>query len=716
MAKDFTTPTEDLSHIPEYTPTWETGNFRTVYDYKVKFPDIPEDEYIVNSGLSIDEQVFRRTLIPEDLELWDQVEKEKFIAREHHRRTHGMWYYIKGEPLYVPGTMYFFMNYWVLQTGQKPIYRFSDLEFFWIWMHVVMTPTIYGLVVFKCRRIGDTEKALCMIYEYASRVRNTWNAMQDARTEPDIIATYQRLTFAHERMVWFMKPVNRGSTSPKKGLEFKYPERKSTTGAYVTADGALKGGGDVDFEFEALNSEIHYYPSKPESGDGKRHGRYYCDEFGKKKMLDATEAWKFVKKSMIDEIYETLAGKALFTSTIEEMKDGESLKIAKKMWNDSDPELLNDRGETTSGLIRIVRGALDRGKPDRWGYTDKEAILARIQADRKFFIEHRKWKDLITHQRQNCIDIKDVFTNVSEGSNFNIENLTMRQHRLEYEMDPKPWVRGNFEWVDNVAPKLGNPGNVNKKCRVYFAPNPNGRYVVAHHPEKWDLKANAMDIYAKLPKPYNTHAFGAGIDPVSQKDVIDDEEKSLSALTIKRKLDPMYDSDKFDDKGNPLDAGENFLTNRYCCIYLYRHDDPQDNYMDWLKALVYYGTDFLIEKNKGDAFLLWMESMGFDLYYQDLNGRVKNYKGKTEKHGLSAHEKTIEHYFGSLRTISEKWYNTIDIPEICDDMKSTTMGNQTKHDLTVSVGYCEIACENKVYEASPDEEKGEEEWFDEYTY
>lgn len=681
--------------------TWDNPIIREVYGYNVQIPDMPPLEDMVNFGLDVHDQVFCRTLIPDDLQLWDQEEMEEFIEREHHRRYHGMWYLIKGEPLYIPGTMYFFMNYWTLETGQKALYRFTDLKFFWIWMHTVRTPTIFGLIVFKCRRIGDTEKSLCMMYEYASRVRNTYNAMQDARTVDDIIATYNRMIFAHEKMIWYMKPINRGSTSPKKGLEFKYPERKSTTGSHINSKGKLKGEGDRDFEFDSLNSEIHYYPSKPESGDGKRHGRYYLDEFGKKKMLDALEAWKFVKKSLRDEIFNEMAGKGLFTSTIEEMKDGESLKISKKLYNDSDPNNLNNDGETITGLIRIVRGALERGTPDRWGYCDEEAILAKIQEDRKFLIEQKKWKDLITHQRQNCIDIKDVFTNVSDGSNFNVENLTMRQHRLEYEIRPQRWVRGNFEWVNGVMPIIGNPKNINKRCRVYFVPNPDGRFYVTDFPDKWNLKANAMDQYSLKAKPYNIHAFAMGIDPVSQKDVVDVEEQSLSAFTIKRLFDPTYDSGKFDEKGDPINFGEDFITNRYCCVYLFRHLDPADNYMDWLKAMIFYGTDFLIEKNKGDSFLLWMESYGFENYYMDLNSKIKNYQGKTEVHGLSASEKTVESYFSLLTTISEKWYNTIDIPIICDDMKSTTIGNQTKHDLTVSAGFCEIAAQNKTYTSRP---------------
>lgn len=714
--KVFTSPTSDLSKAKEYTRTWNQGLKKNIYDYDVEMPDMPPEEDIINFGLPIEEQVFRKTQIPKDLRAWPKEKKEEFIRVEHHRRKHGLWFFIKGEPVYIPGTMYFFMNYWVLETGKPPVFRMSDLDFFLIWMHVVRTPTIFGLIVFKCRRIGDTEKGLCIIYEYASRVKNTLNAMQDGRTIDDIFKTYQRLTFAHEKMIWFMKPINRGTTNPKAALEFKIPERKTSAKSYVTQNGDLFLD-DSEFEFDAIGSTITYYPSKPESGDGKRHGRYYFDEFGKKKMLSALDAWKFVKKSMVDDIYKVLAGKALFTSTIEEMKDGESLKISKKLWKNSDPAVLNRAGQTSTGLIRIVRGTLEKGDLDRWGYVDKEARRLEIEEERRYLIETKDWSGLITHQRQECIDISDVFTNVSEGSNFNIENLTQRQHRLDFEINPKKWSTGNFEWMDGKKPVLGNPNGVNKQCKVIWVPSSNGRFYVSGHPKDWNMRDNAMQPQVEVPSPYNIHAFCAGIDPVSQKDVLDKDEMSLSGLVIKRKYDPRIDQGKFDEKGKPIDGGENFTTNRYVCAYLYRHLEPTDNYDDWLKALVYFGSDFLIEKNHGAGFQQYLEARGFDLYYMDNATGIRNHKGQQEQWGISANDKTIEYYFSLLTTISNEWHNTIDIPVICDQLKSMTVENRGKRDLGVAAGYCEMAAQKEIESPESDDDKENNEYnmyFDEH--
>lgn len=1032
----------DLSNLPTYTPTWETNNTIELYGYTITLPDVPDDEYCVNNQFKKEDQYYRRTLIPDDLKHWKQDAMEEFIEREHYRRKNGLWYLINGKKYYFTGTFYFFMTYWRLQTGRLPLFRMSDLDFFLMWFHVVKTPNIYGLVVFKCRRLGETEKSLAIIYEYASRVRNTINGMQDCRKEEEIFKTYQRLTYAHEKMIWFMKPINRGTTNPKANLEFKLPEQK------MTLKNQLKSAEEsVEFEFEALNSEINYYVSTPEATDGKRHGRIYIDEFGKcfgkgtkvlmfdgsykrvehvkvgdmlmgddstprkvmnltrgngklykvspnanlwesyvcnenhtlslkncrgskyyrwqknekvdislkdyfnlsvaaqkhlclyrnsveyetrdvlippyllglwigdgsrnqseisnidpevisylqqycemnnmklnrrkdnsetyylssnikthntnklkfalkhyrllknkhiphdylfndrksrlellaglidtdgylhcsknayeitqvkkkiafeihklalelgfksnlskkatsmkrkdgtyfkgsayrvsifglnlhevpclierKKIRPKTEihkntrdstktcftvedfgvgdyygfevdgnhrfllrdcqvvhnckklnpldAWKYAKKSLVDEIYETLSGKALFTSTIEEEENvsqsdsSKRLEIAQQVWDDADPENLNESGETTSGMIRIVRGALERGKPDKYGFVDKERLKDKIESDKRHLIQQKKWKQLAIYQRQNCIDINDIFVSMAGDSGFNVENLVQREFRLQYEIKPQKWVRGNFEWKDFKKPDFSK----REKIEVVWIPNSNGRWVVSGHPKDWNLRANAMSDYSMVPKPNNIHAFCCGIDPVAQKDVLE-KNPSLGGLVVKRKFDPLIDGDKFDEEGNPQFGGEYFSTNRYVCTYLYRHKEPTDNYEDWLKTLIYYGTDFLIEKNHSAGFQTYLETNKFSNYYMGSNTTLKNHKGQSETWGYSANEKSIDHYFGLLATLTNLWWNTIDHPDILAQLKSMNYENRGKKDLGVACGICEVAAQREL--------------------
>ena len=706
MAKD--SEYIDLRELKSYTPQWENGKIRMVYGYPVRMPEEPADEDCVNFGLKRNDQIFRRTLIPDDLKFWNQEEKEAFIREEYHRRKNGLWYLIDGEKLYVTGVFYFFLNYWHLQTGKKALFRITDLDFFHIWMYVVKNPKVYGLVVFKCRRIGDTEKSLCIVYEYATRVKNTLNGMQDCRNKEEMEKSYKRLIFAHNKMIWYMKPVHRGSNVAQEKLELQYPDTRESM-AKIQKKQSGNSEDEIEFEFEAIGSTIEYYVSAPSATDGKRHGRYYCDEFGKPKTLDPIAGWKYTKKTVVDEIYEELIGKCLYTSTIEEeegvkAKDSSRyLAIAREMWDDANPENLNENGETTSGMIRIVRGALERARPDRFGKTDKEAIRKKIKLEQDHLIKNKKWKKLIEHRRQNCIDINDVFATMAGDSSFNVDNLSNRENRLIYEEGLNKAVRGNFEWIDGK--KYGD---------VYWNPTENGRYLVSGHPSDWRLKSNAKSEFALHPKPKNIHAFCAGIDPVSQKDVLD-TQPSKGALVIKRKFDPMIDGDKFDEKGLPLEGGEHFKTNRIVCTLLWRHEEPTDNYEDWLKALIYYGSDFLIEKNHSAGFQTYMELNNFDGYYMENRLGIKNASGQAESWGISANEKSIEYYFGLILTITNLWCNTIDHVDVIDQLKSMNYENRGKRDLGVAMGICEVAAQRELAAPRDREKEAQVTHWEEYT-
>ena len=316
----------------------------------------------------------------------------------------------------------------------------------------------------------------------------------------------------------------------------------------------------------------------------------------------------------------------------------------------------------------------------------------------------KKWKKLVEYQRQNCIDINDIFTSMAGDSGFNVENLVQREFRLQYEIKPQKWVRGNLEWVDGK-----------KYGEVYWVPNGNGRWIISAHPKDFGLRANATSEYATNRKPKNIHAFCCGIDPVAQKDVLE-KTPSLAGLVVKRKFDALIDGDKFDEDGNPEYGGEYFTTNRYVCSYLYRHKEPRDNYEDWLKTLIYYGTDFLIEKNHSAGFQTYLESNEVRChgYYMGIQSGVKNVRGQAESWGISANEKTIELYFSLLTTITNKWWNTIDHPDILAQLKSMNYENKGKKDLGVACGWCEVAAQREL-PTPKDREKEQTVHFEEYT-
>lgn len=701
-----------------YTYDFKRPTYQTIYGIKCKMPSMPADKQFVNFGLPVLKQKFQRTVIPEDLFEWQfmgedkKEEMEQFIADEYHKRKNGIWIFIKGQRFYIPGVMYYFLNYWVMEKGNKPTFKITDLYFFLVWFHVVHDPLCYGLIDFKPRRIGDTEKVICIIYEYATRVRNVRCGMQSF-TEDHIKETFtDRLVYAHDKMVWFMKPINRGSTNPQEGLILDYPVKFNSSKeiqARLDRGEAITVSSDSEWLYPALKSKIDYKPSKPKAYDGKLLGRYYCDEFGKMEDMDPNEAWGLVKMALKDETTDEIIGKALFTSTIEEIgKDGKSLEMARELQEASDPDNRDENGETTSGLYRILRIWKDKCPVDEWGFPMIEKIRIKRENKIRDLIKKRKMKDLFRYQRQNPETWDDVFLSTQESTGMDSERLYARKQWLNEPYDhngkkkEKKWFRGNLGWKDDV---FGGD--------VVMFPNTDGRWWFSHNgmPKDHGVEANAKS-HISLKRPGNIDVFAMGVDPYEEKDAIE-RNPSLGGIAVRRLYDAAIDGDKVCKKegtleeggdcqenlelGDPLNYGFDWLTSKYVCGYLFRHPDPNKFYEDGLMTAIFYGCDALIEKNKGRGMISKWEQWEYGGYVQDRPEFTKtDYSKDIKEQAITAVEGTIELYFKFLKAESVKLANTIDIPIIIDQIATLNWKNRTKKDLAVACGWAHVAGERNV--------------------
>ena len=181
-----------------------------------------------------------------------------------------------------------------------------------------------------------------------------------------------------------------------------------------------------------------------------------------------------------------------------------------------------------------------------------------------------------------------------------------------------------------------------------------------------------------------------------------DPEPSLGAICVKRVLDEFIDGGEsnwyqFDDPdkkfkiGDPINWGSDFVTNRIVCDYLYREADPNDFFEDIILTMVYYGTDFLPEKDRFGACHTYLKLRGYELYLMEKPTYTKNSKGQQETEGVSATVGNIDMYFSFLTTLSAKWANTIDHPRVLEQLLSMNVKNRGKRDLGVAVGWTEYA-------------------------
>lgn len=693
----------DLESLPRYTIKWDAkSKVEHIYERDIIIPTEPPDDACVNWGLPEYDQIYRRTLIPKQVlnptknfgrENWTQKRIDDFIDAEWHRRRNGVWFWIKGKKTYIPPLLNFKMNYWRSITGVEFIYKSSDRDICLFWQAAIYDPNCDGVADFKCRQLGDTETVLAMIYEYGSRVRGTINAIQSCINEGHAKKSYFRLVHGHKKMLYYFRPLNQGTEDPKKGLNLSYPAQHITFSSLKkkNEEGELANKSSLDdYEYPEVGSQFYFGPSNESEFDGTTLGRAYLDEFGKSKgQLNPVEWIKVIKEATESRILNRKMGMIIMTSTVEDI-GSDSLTWAKTIWSQSDPKKLTSEGKTANGLWRCFRNAVDRGEVDRWGFPLKDKIIAGIKEKYKMFIDSGDIKGAISFMRKNCLTIEDVFIGANDESQFDIEKLTKRLFWLQNEASKKMCVRGNLKWKDGIP-----------DTQVIWEPNSNGKWMISKHPEDFGLQSNAKITSIIAKKPGNAQYFKAGLDPYDQQTTME-AEPSLGGIAVKRVLDEYIDGGldryhQYDDPdgkfkiGDPVNWGADFITNRIVCDYLYRENDPNDFFEDLILTLVYYGTDFLPEKDKFGACHSYLKTRGYDLYLMEKPTDRKNAKGQIEREGVSATIGNIDTYFSFLTTLTAKWANTIDHPRVLEQLLTTNFKNRGKKDLSVAVGWCEFA-------------------------
>jgi len=688
----------DLQGLPNYTMKFgEKSMVEEIYGYKVIMPIEPEDKYIVNYGLPIEQQIFRKTFIPKDLIKWSIKDRDQFIDGEYNRRHNGVYFYIKGKKTYIPGPFYFFLNYWTSTTSPVIMYRHIDLKFYLVWMMCVFDPKCYGVIVFKCRQIGGTERSICILYEYATRVRNAKCPMQSINETDVYENAYKRILHAHGEMIFYMKAAHRGTSDPKDGLIFDY--QRETVGKEKMKQNQLEHGvasvNYDDYAFPPLNSSIVYGPTKAHVFGTGTFGRYFLDEFGKWQLADPLYTWNVVKQAMYNRMLDMILGKSIFTSTVEELSGGSTLTVAKQMWSQSDPDKRNSNGETTTGLYRIFQGSLEAAKIDHWGFPQEEMAREKNKSEIAARIAAGDIKGKIEYMRMNAETIEDVFQNTNEGSQFDIEKLAARQFFINNQSTKKLWVRGNLKWKDGI-----------KDTEVIWEPNKNGKWIISKHPKDFGLQANAKVMGVIAPKPANTAHFCAGLDPIDQQTTLE-KEPSKGAIAVFARLNTLLDGGpekyyQFTDEargihhGDPVDGGADFVSNRFVCTYMDRPANPEEFFEDMVMTLCYYGTDFLPEKDRFGALHTYLKQRGYELYLMEKPNLRPNVKGQVEREGMSATTGNIDTYFSFLTTLSCKWWNTIDHPDLLEQLLSMNWANRGKKDLGVAAGFACVASTSAV--------------------
>ena len=677
--------------------TYDQGLTMPFDEYVLKLPDQPADSKIINWRLPISQQKFAYEQLP-DFKTMNAQELENYSELMWHKRVHGEYQWINGKKIYICGGAWFFFNFWTTNRGKRPDFRIEALEFFWMWyLYVEKESSVNGLLTVKCRRIGDSEKALCIMYERVTRYFNYPGGMQ-SYTDEEAKKAFERIVRAYKKMPFFFKPKTSGTLSEE--MKFHRPSE------VVTVKKLKESRGEVieDSDGEFLDSSISYRATVNLAYDGQILGHFTLDECLKIPFykLNVRAQWDNIRRVLTLNNGMTAYGKALLLSTVEEKNendpDNSTVEMAEQLWDDSDPNNLDGNGQTKSGLVRIFRGFEKNAQIDEFGFPKIEEARRHRQNRIDSLLRDKNYTELLSLYRKEPETVQEAFSKSTTNCPLHPEMCQTRLNEIKMGIDHHGNKVDNEVIIGNLQWKGGKPGT-----EVEFVRSKDGRW----HFSQFPFRENAVSKRGKKYLPLNQPFYRMGCDPFDTEEVVN--KGSDGAFTVKRKLYmPHEDSSKL--TLNELGEVENvwdMKTNQYVCAYKFRHKDPEDFYKDFIMTAWFFGVAGYVELDK-PGLTQWVRKNypGFlQLEPEDIINSIVTRNNRRE--GSKTTNALVGTYVGLLSSHISKYIWAEKIPLIITQWMYFETKKRTKFDVAVSTGWTEIADMDEVREKEEKKTWGE---------
>ena len=671
------------------------GEIYEIQGLKIALPSIPKK--INGQELKKEEQVFIQTPKPATLKKiksiysfksYNEDIKEKYyeyINKEFDFRSDGYWFMCNGEPCYLTGSHYIYLNWTKIDVG-SPDFRHANRLFFYFWEACKADYRCYGMCYLKNRRSGFSFMA-------SSEVVNVATVTRDARfgilskTGGDAKKMFtDKVVPISTNYPFFFKPIQDGMERPKTELSYKVPSRRLTRKTIHSTSTGTEEGDQV-----GLDTTIDWKNTGDNSYDGEKLQILVHDESGKwEKPDNILNNWRVTKTCL--RLGSKIVGKCMMGSTSNSLDKGGS--NFKKIYNDSDltKKKRNRNGQTASGLYALFI-------PMEWnfeGFINKfgfpvfdtpETPVKGIDGELIYngVIDH--WENeadglkdnadaLNEYYRQFPRTEKHAFRDETKESIFNLSRI-YEQIDFNEEMVASGYVTtGSFQWKNGV-----------KDTQVQFYPNPNGRFKIS-----WVLPTdmqNNIEVKNGIKYPGNK-AFGAfGCDSYDISGTTDGggSNGSLHGLTS-FSLSPDVPKSQF------------FLE------YIARPQTAEIFFEDVLMAIVFYGMPILAENNK-PRLLYHLKRRGYRGFSMNRPDKARNKLSVTEKElgGIpntsedirQAHASAIESYIEENVGITNEEHGRMYFQRTLEDWSKFNINNRTKFDASISSGLAIMACQRHLY-------------------
>ena len=558
------------------------GEIYNVCGLNIGFPEKPDHKEILNWDKTTKNQKWKREDLPKDLKEhnWFYAKFEPYIDECHKRRYEGIWVYIKGHAVYIPGTYYYGLQ-WIREEHQYPKFRIIQNELMIFWEACKADDRCYGMQYVKNRRFGATMLGIFELLESGTITSNKLLGIVSKKGK-DAKKIFNRLVRAFKRLPPFFIPETDGNTTPKTELIFAKPSRKRKKGETIK-------------EEEALETEIVWHNTEINAMDGDKIFRSILDESAKyPKEVPFDEYWYIVKTS--HRVGRRITGKSFVISTVNDLDKGG--REYKTVWNQSDLSKRNENNQTKSGLYRIFIPAKFglEGFYDEYGFSIVDTPTEDIRTDMGDYIgptstvklgsieylkaELESLKDdpakYNEQLRQFPETERDAFRESADECSFDLMKLLEQIDHNENELEDSEYgnnmvERGNFYWKDGI-----------QDTEVIWKPDPEkGRFWFrkdSHPPEGYRNKKEMKNIHGVLAwAPMNEHIGCGGVDPYNRSKTVDNRGSKGS----------IHFSTKFNTGPFPNDA--------FILEYIDKPAKIELFYEDVIMAMVYLSMPILPE-------------------------------------------------------------------------------------------------------------------------
>ena len=623
---------------------------------------------------------------------WNRKPKEfqskwvSFIENEFDRREYGYWFVNNGEPCYVTGSHYMYLQWTKIDVG-LPDFRESNRIFFIYYEACKADKRCFGMVYLKNRRSGFSFMSAAEIVNQASMSKDARFGIL-SKTGDDAKKLFtDKVVNISNNYPFFFKPIQDGMDRPKTELAYRVPASKITKKNMSRVD-------DED-DMDGLNTTIDWKNTADNSYDGEKLRMLIHDESGKwmvpNKILNN---WRVTKTCL--RLGSKIIGKCMMGSTSNALDKGGAQ--FKSLFEDSNPGERNANGQTKSGMYNlfIPMEWNFEGYIDEYGmpvfHTPKSPVMG-VDGEKIKIGVIDYWENEVESLKSDADALNEFYRQFPrteshafrDESKASIFNLTKIYQQIDYNQSlihDRVLTRGYFHWKDGK-----------KDSKVVWTPDNKGRFLISWFPPA-QMQNNVIKRGDKF-YPGNEHIGSFGCDSYDISGVVGGggSNGALHGMT----------------KFNMDDAPSNF----FFLQYVARPQTAEMFFEDVLMACFFYGMPVLAENNK-PRLLYHLKNRGYRAFSMNRPDKEKHKLSKTEKElgGIpnssedvkQSHASAIETYVeknvgidleGTYRESDEM--GNMYFTRTLEDWARFDINNRTKFDATISSGLAIMANQKHLY-------------------